>query len=77
MAFTVRLLATNATGDAVAILDTRRLVAKTLREAKVEANRRQRALNHLAPNMLEIFDDSGEILTRRRHSGKRAQTTWS
>ena len=77
MAFTVRLLATNATGDMVAILDTRRLGAKTLREAKVEANRRQRALNHLAPNMLEIFDDSGEILTRRRHSGKHTQTSWS
>ena len=41
MAFTVRLLATNATGDTVAILDTRRLGAKTLREAKVEANRAQ------------------------------------
>ena len=77
MAFTVRLLATNVTGDPVAILDTRRLGAKTLREAKVEANRRQRALNHLAPNMLEIFDDSGEILTRRPHLGKHAQTTWS
>ena len=77
MAFTVRLLATNATGDTVAILDTRRLGAKTLAEAKVEANRRQRALNHLAPNVLEIFDDSGEILTSRRHLGKHAQTTWS
>jgi hypothetical protein len=77
MAFTVRLLATNATGDTVAILDTRRLGAKTLREAKIEASRRQRALKYLAPNMLEIFDDTGEILTRRRHLGKHAQTSWS
>jgi hypothetical protein len=77
MALTVRMIVTNATGDPVAILGTRRLRAKTLRDAKVEANRRQRALNHLAPNMLEIFDDSGEILTRRRHSGKHAQTSWS
>ena len=60
MAFTVRMIVTNATGDPVAILRTRRLSAKTLRDAKVEANRRLRALNHLAPSVLEIIDDSGE-----------------
>ena len=67
---------TNATGDPVAILGTRRLSAKTLRDAKVEANRRLRALNHLAPNVLEIVDDSGEILTRRKHA-RSAQISWS
>jgi hypothetical protein len=76
MAFTVRMIVTNATGDPVAILRTRRLSAKTLRDAKVEANRRLRALNHLAPNVLEIVDDSGEILTRRKHA-RSAQISWS
>jgi hypothetical protein len=71
------MVATNTAGNTVAILDTRRLRATTLAEAKIEASRRQRAVRQLAGHVLEIVDDNGAVLTRRQQNGKLVQSPWS
>ena len=76
-AFTARIVATSAAGDTVAILETRRLGAKTLAGAKVEVNRRRHAAKHLPRHVLEIVDDNGTVLARRQQNGKNVQTPWS
>ena len=77
MAFTARIVATSAAGNTVAILDTRLLRAKTLRQAKIETSRRQLVLKHLAASVLEIVDDTGAVVTRRMSTLKPLQTPWS
>ena len=71
LAFTLQMVVTTGTGRTVGILETRRLNATTLADAKLEADRRVRRLRHAAFAAVEILDDRGTVVARR-NNGERA-----
>jgi hypothetical protein len=76
MAFTLQMVVTTGTGRTVGILETRKLNATTLADAKLEADRRVRRLRH-AFAAIEILDDRGTVVARRP-TGERAHAQkWS
>jgi hypothetical protein len=76
MAFTLQMVVTTGTGRTVGILETRRLNATTLVDAKLEADRRVRRLRHPAFAAIEILDDRGTVVARR-NIGERTHAQWS
>jgi hypothetical protein len=76
MAFTLQMVVTTGTGRTVGILETRRLNATTLADAKLEADRRVRRLRHPAFAAIEILDDRGTVVARR-NTGERTHAQWS
>jgi hypothetical protein len=78
MAFTFQMVVTTGSGRTVGILETRKLKATTLADAKVEADRRVRRLRHPAFAAIEILDDTGTVIARRpiTPAGRVAPTLW-
>jgi hypothetical protein len=78
MSFTFQMVVTTGSGRTVGILETRKLKATTLADAKVEADRRVRRLRHPAFAAIEILDDTGAVIARRpiTPAGRVAPTLW-
>jgi hypothetical protein len=65
-------------GKTVVIVETRPLRANTLSDAKAEADRKSRLQVERATfNGLEILDETGTVVARRRYAGKNFYAPWS
>ena len=78
MAFTLRMVVVDGCGRTVAIVETRRLRATALSDARTEADRHsRRAREPVQPNAFEIVDPDGTVVARRRYRGRRVSDAWS
>jgi hypothetical protein len=77
MGFTLRMVVLEATGRPGIILETRRLKARTVEEAKVEADSSPWNIGEIQPTGFEILDGDGVIVARRRYMGKAVYVPWS
>ena len=77
MGFTLRMVVLGATGRPGIILETRRLKARTVEEAKLEADRSPWDIGEIQPTGFEIIDSDGVTVARRRYMGKGVYVPWS
>jgi hypothetical protein len=73
--FTLRLVVLEATGRPGIILERRSLKARTLADAKAEADSQPRAAGDIQATAFEIIDDHGVTVAQRRLPGVHAR--WS
>jgi hypothetical protein len=64
-------------GKSVAVVETRRLSAQLLSDATAEADRHSRRVRKVQPTGLEIVDQNGNVVARRRFRGNRLSEPWS
>ena len=78
MAFTLRMVVVGEGGKAVVVVETRRLSAKTVSDAKTEADSKPWVVDErISFNSLEIVDQTGAVVARRRYAGKNIYAPWS
>jgi hypothetical protein len=77
MPFILRLVVLEATGKPGIILGKRRLSARTVEEAKTEADQTSWQASGIEPTGLEIVDSEGVTVARRRYAGRNIYSPWA
>jgi hypothetical protein len=77
MPFILRMVVLEASGKPGIILERRHLKARTLAEAKIEADSTPWSIDGIAPTGFEITDAEGATVARRRYAGPNVYGTWT
>ena len=77
MVFTLRMVVLEATGQPGIILERRQLKARTLADAKAEADTQPWTVGDIQATSFEIIDGDGVTVARRRWTGRNANAQWS